>query len=59
MAETNKVRFGIKSCYYSVITRDENGDITYGTPVAFPGAASLSLDAQGGDPEPFYADDII
>lgn len=59
MAETNKVRFGIKSCYYSVITRDENGTITYGTPVAFPGAVSLSLDAQGGDPEPFYADDII
>lgn len=59
MAETNKVKFGIKSCYYSVITRDENGDITYGTPVAFPGAVSLALDAQGGDPEPFYADDII
>lgn len=59
MAETNKVKFGIKSCYYSVITRDENGNITYGTPVAFPGAVSLSLDAQGGEPEPFYADDII
>lgn len=60
MAETNKVKFGIRSCYYSVITEDpETGAITYGTPVAFPGAVSLSLDPEGGDPEPFYADDII
>ena len=59
MAETNKVKFGIKSCYYSVISRDESNVISYGTPVAFPGAVSLSLDAQGGEPEPFYADDII
>lgn len=59
MAETNKVKFGIRSCYYSVITEGEGGQITYGTPVAFPGAVSLSLDPEGGDPEPFYADDII
>ena len=57
--ETNKVKFGIKNCYYSVISTDENGAVTYGTPVAFPGAVSLQLDAQGGEPEPFYADDII
>lgn len=59
MAETNKVKFGIKSCYYAVITEGQDGTITYGTPVAFPGAVSLSLDPEGGDPEPFYADDII
>lgn len=57
--ETNKVKFGIKSCYYSVITEGENGAITYGTPVAFPGAVSLSLDPSGGEVENFYADDII
>ena len=59
MAETNKVKFGIKNCYYSVITEDDNGQVTYGTPVAFKGAVSLSLDASGGDPEKFYADDIV
>ena len=59
MVDTNKVKFGIKSCYYSVITEAADGTITYGTPVAFPGAVSLSLDPEGGDPEPFYADDII
>lgn len=57
--ETNKVKFGIRSCFYSIISEDEQGVITYGTPKAFPGAVSLSLDAEGGDPEPFYADDII
>lgn len=59
MAETNKVKFGIKNCYYSVITENDNGTVTYGTPVRFPGAVSLSLDASGGEPEKFYADDIV
>lgn len=60
MAETNKVKFGIRSCYYAMITEDETtGAVTYGTPISFPGAVSLSLDPEGGDPEPFYADDII
>ncbi len=59
MADTNKVKFGIKSCYYSVITEGQDGTITFGTPVSFPGAVSLTMDPQGGDPEPFYADDII
>lgn len=59
MADTNKVKFGIRSCYYAVITEAADGTISYGTPVAFPGAVSLSLDPEGGEPEPFYADDII
>lgn len=59
MADTNKVKFGLKSCYYSVISEDASGQVTYGTPVSFPGAVSLSLDIEGGDPEPFYADDIV
>lgn len=57
--ENNKVKFGIRNCYYALITEDESGAITYGTPVSFPGAVSLSLSPEGGDPEPFYADDII
>ena len=57
--EQNKVKFGIKNCYYSVISVDQNGETTYAEPKAFPGAVSLALDAEGGDPEPFYADDII
>lgn len=60
MADTNKVKLGLKSCYYAPITFAEGtGAITYGTPVAFPGAVSLSLDAQGNETENFYADDII
>ena len=59
MADSNKVKFGIKSCYYALIEEAQDGTISYGTPVAFPGAVSLTMDPQGGDPEPFYADDIV
>lgn len=59
MADNNKVRFGIKSCYYALLEEAQDGTITYGTPVAFPGAVSLTMDPQGGEPEPFYADDIV
>lgn len=58
MAETNKVKYGLKSCYYAVITT-QNGVDTYGTPVPFPGAVSLNLDSEQGDDEPFHADDTI
>lgn len=58
MADTNKIKYGLKSCYYAVIT-ESGGVDTFGTPVALPGAVSLSLEAQGGEPSPFYADDII
>lgn len=59
MADTNKVKFGIKSCYYALIEEAQDGTISYGAPVSFPGAVSLTMDPQGGDPEPFYADDIV
>jgi phi13 family phage major tail protein len=51
MAE-NKVKFGLKNVHYAVRT---NG--TPGTPVAVPGAVSLSLDPQG-EQSTFYADNI-
>lgn len=50
---TNKIKYGLSKCYYAV--KGSGG--TYGTPVALPGAVSLSLAAQG-DLYKFYADNI-
>ena len=59
MSDTNKVRYGLKNCFYSVATiNSSTGTATYTTPVSLPGAVSLSLDAQG-DTSRFYADNIV
>ncbi|MBR3236968.1 MAG: phage tail protein [Oscillospiraceae bacterium] len=54
----NKIKYGLKSVYYAVGTPGANNTMTYGTPVAIPGAVNLSLDPQG-DSTPFYADNIV
>ena len=51
----NKVKFNICNVHYALITVSEEGDVTFGTPVAMPGAVSLSLEPNG-EPSNFYAD---
>lgn len=58
MADTNKIRYGIKGCYYAVATLAADGSATYETPAALPGAVALALSPEG-DTSPFYADNIV
>lgn len=56
----NKIKFGLKNVHYAVVTETVTEGVTsysYGTPVAWPGAVSMSLDAEG-DESTFYADNI-
>lgn len=52
----NKVMYGLKNVHYASVTVGTNS-VTYGTPVAWKGAVSLSLDAEG-DTNDFYADNM-
>lgn len=53
----NKIKYGLKSVYYAVAQIGADNSATYETPVAFPGAVSLSLDPEG-EQSNFYADNI-
>ena len=54
-AKKNKVKFNICNVHYALLTVSDDGEITFGTPVAMPGAVSLSLEPNG-EPSNFYAD---
>lgn len=59
MSETaNKVKFGLKKLFYAILTKADDGTISYATPVVIPGAVSLSMDPEGEN-ENFYADDSV
>lgn len=49
---SNKIKFGVKNVYYALKTGS-----SYGTPVALPGAVSVTMTPQG-DKYTFYADNI-
>lgn len=53
----NKVQFNLKNVHYAPLDTSE-GTPAWGTPVAIPGAVSISLSAQG-EVAPFYADGIV
>lgn len=57
MAVNNKVKYGLKSVHYAVITEGVGGAITYGVPKPIPGAVSMALTPRGESAE-FHADDV-
>lgn len=53
----NKIRYGLKKCYYAPLSVSAQGVISWGTPVALPGAKSITH-SPAGENSVEYADDI-
>jgi len=54
---SNKVQYGLKNVHYATLELDANNAPTFGTPVAWPGAVTLTMDA-AGEVTRFRADNL-
>lgn len=54
----NKVKFNLKNVHYAPLSFNASGAPIFQTPIAIPGAVSISLDING-EAEKFYADGIV
>src|SRR5690606_11296950 len=57
-ASEDKVSFGLDNVHDATYTINENGIITFDTPIRIPGAVEMTNDPVG-DPIEFYADNMI